>query len=76
MLLVQVKIPDTGIPRFRHSATVFNASPGLTEVTLFGGSIAKTSTAGTHVLRFGESSMSMCTLVLVYYYCIWDVLTP
>ena len=60
----QVKISGQ-LSRCFHSATSFNLSPGLTEVTLFGGvpewpSNHKTDAdvpqmANTTVLRFGES---------------------
>ena len=60
---VQVTVPSLQ-SRCEHSATAFNLSPGLTEVTLFGGysewpSNPKyvedfTPIANTTVLRFGE----------------------
>ena len=58
---VQVIVPSL-LSRERHSATAFTLSPGLTEVTLFGGCPEVASTdanspqiAATTVLRFGES---------------------
>ena len=60
---VQVKVPSLQ-SRSHHSATAFNLSPGLTEVTLFGGysewpsnlksAADLTTIANTTVLRFGE----------------------
>ena len=60
---VQVTVPSLQ-SRCDHSATAFNLSPGLTEVTIFGGfsewpSHVKslddiTPIANTTVLRFGE----------------------
>ena len=60
---VQVTVPSLQ-SRCEHSATVFSLSPGLTEVTLFGGlsgfpcnpMFAEdfTPIANTTVLRFGE----------------------
>ena len=60
---VQVTVPSFQ-PRCWHSATAFSLSPGLTEVTLFGGcsewpsnlksAADLTPIANTTVLRFGE----------------------
>ena len=57
---VQVTVPSLQ-SRCDHSATVFSLSPGLTEVTLFGGfsewykfAADLTPIANTTVLRFGE----------------------
>ena len=68
VLHVQVTVPSLQ-SRFYHSATAFSLSPGLTEVTIFGGcpnvpSNAKYDAdfpkiANTTVLRFGESHL-MC----------------
>ena len=68
VLHVQVTVPSLQ-SRFDHSATAFSLSPGLTEVTIFGGipnwpSNYKSSAdlpqiANTTVLRFGESHL-MC----------------
>ena len=65
---VQVTVPSL-LSRFHHSATAFSLSPGLTEVTIFGGcpnvpSNAESDAdlpqiANTNVLRFGESHL-MC----------------
>ena len=67
---VQVTVPSLQ-SRSEHSATAFNLSPRLTEVTLFGGfskwpqnykSLADlTPIANTTVLRFGE-----CTSCVLY----------
>ena len=64
VLHVQVTVPSLQ-SRFNHSATAFSLSPGLTEVTIFGGCPnvprnAKSDAelaqmANTTVLRFGES---------------------
>ena len=64
MLHVQVTVPNLQ-SRCYHSATAFSLSPGLTEVTIFGGcpklprnykSYADLQQiANTTVLRFGES---------------------
>ena len=45
--------------RFRHSATAFSLSPGLTEVTIFGGCLVISSLLLTSQLRLGESHL-MC----------------
>ena len=68
VLHVQVTVPSLQ-SRFSHSATAFSLSPGLTEVTIFGGSPNVPSNlksdadlpliANTTVLRFGESHL-MC----------------
>ena len=68
VLHVQVTVPSLQ-SRFNHSATAFSLSPGLTEVTIFGGcpnvpSNIKSDAdfsqiANTTVLRFGESHL-MC----------------
>ena len=68
VLHVQVTVPSLQ-SRFFHSATAFSLSPGLTEVTIFGGcpnfpSIFKSDAdlpqiANTTVLRIGESHL-MC----------------
>ena len=68
VLHVQVIVPSLQ-SRFYHSATAFSLSPGLTEVTIFGGcpnwpSNYKSDAdlpqiANTTVLRFGESHL-MC----------------
>ena len=60
---VQVTVPNIQ-SRCWHSATAFSLSPGLTEVTLFGGypewpsnpksNADLTPIANTTVLRFGE----------------------
>ena len=60
---MQVKVPSLQ-SRCEHSATAFSLSPGLTEVTLFGGysefpsnfmcNADITPIANTTVLRFGE----------------------
>ena len=63
--IVQVNVPSLQ-SRFDHSAAAFSLSPGLTEVTIFGGcpewpSNSKSEAdlplmANTTVLRFGEST--------------------
>ena len=63
VLHVQVTVPSLQ-SRFSHSASAFNLSPGLTEVTIFGGCPDKprnyksnadlSQIANTTVLRFGE----------------------
>ena len=63
VLHVQVTVPSLQ-SRFSHSATAFNLSPGLTEVTIFGGCPNLPSNAecdadlpqiaNTTVLRFGK----------------------
>ena len=68
VLHVQVKVPSL-LSRCYHSATTFSLSPGLTEITIFGGfpnwpSNFKSDAnfpqiANTTVLRFGESHL-MC----------------
>ena len=68
VLHVQVTIPSLQ-SRVFHSATAFSLSPGLTEVTIFGGCPNWPSNikfdadiphiANTTVLRFGESHL-MC----------------
>ena len=69
---VQVTVPSLESRSF-HSATAFSLSPGLTEVTLFGGcsewpsnlkSVADvTPIANTTVLRFGEYVHLMCAVL-------------
>ena len=66
---VQVKLPGLQA-RFYHSAAAFRLSPGMTEVTIFGGcpewqnyvrSDADFSPlANTTVLRFGEYTSCVC----------------
>ena len=66
---VQVKLPGLQA-RFFHSAAAFHLSPGITEVTIFGGcpewpsnykSPADLSQiANTTVLRFGEYTSCVC----------------
>ena len=66
MLHVQVTVPSLQ-SRFHHSATAFSLSPGLTEVTIFGGcpnwpinyksDVDLPQIANTTVLRFGESHL-------------------
>ena len=61
--IMQVKVQNLQ-PRCSHSANAFSLSPGLTEVTLFGGyselpsnfkyDAGITPIANTTVLRFGE----------------------
>ena len=68
VLHVQFTVPSLQ-SRFYHSATAFSLSPGLTEVTIFGGCPNVSSNfkskaylppiANTTVLRFGESHL-MC----------------
>ena len=63
VLHVQVTVPSLQ-SRIDHSATSFSLSPGLTEVTIFGGCSNWSSAdlpqiANTTVLRFGESHL-MC----------------
>ena len=68
VLHVQVTVPSLQ-SRCYHSATAFSLSPGLTEVTIFGGCPNAPSNAesdadlpqiaNTTVLRFGESHL-MC----------------
>ena len=63
--IVQVNVPSLQ-SRCYHSAAAFSLSPGLTEVTIFGGCPEWPSTyksdadlqhmANTTVLRFGEST--------------------
>ena len=78
LLYVQVKVPSFQA-RFWHSAAAFSLSPGLTEVTLFGGcpewpSNVKTDAdvpqiAETTVLRFGECLLipySQFPWILIY----------
>ena len=57
---VQVHVPSCQ-RRHAHSATAVSLSPGLTEVTIFGGWCAGTPLANTTVLRFGESMTSSGT---------------
>ena len=69
MVNVQVKLPGLQ-SRFYHSAAAFPLSPGMTEVTIFGGcpevpsnlrSVADLSPlANTTVLRFGEYTSCVC----------------
>ena len=64
---VQVKVPGLQ-ERFYHSAAAFHLSPGMTEVTIFGGSewphkwlrSDLTLIANTTVLRFGEYTSCVC----------------
>ena len=66
MVNVQVKLPGLQ-SRFYHSAAAFRLSPGMTEVTIFGGcpewsTKYKSDTdfsqiANTTMLRFGEYSI-------------------
>ena len=70
---VQVKIPGLQ-SRFWHSAAAFHLSPGMTEVTIFGGcpewpSNCKSDAdlsqiADTTVLRFGEYISRLCVEVV------------
>ena len=54
-------------PRWSHSLTVFSLGPGLTEVTMFGGTAesltgveqAQTKLADPTLLQFGECSVSL-----------------
>ena len=77
-MYVQVKEPRLQA-RFWHSATAFNLSPGLMEVTLFGGcpevpedlddddddDDALVQIANTTILRFGKSTSHVsCTIVI------------
>ena len=67
MVNVQVKLPALQ-SRFCHSAAAFHLSPGMTEVTIFGGcpewpkgDADFSPTANTTVLRFGEYTSCVCT---------------
>ena len=65
LVYLQVKVPSLH-SRWYHSAAAFSLSPGLTEVTIFGGCPEYPSNykshadlpqmANTTVLRFGEST--------------------
>ena len=69
---VQVKLPGLQA-RFDHSAAAFHLSPGMTEVTIFGGCPEWPSKyrrdadlspiANTTVLRFGEYTSCVCIVL-------------
>ena len=71
VVCIQVNVPSLQ-SRFDHSAAAFSLSPGLTEVTIFGGCPEYPSNfksyadlpqvANTTVLRFGESPHVVCAL--------------
>ena len=61
LLLPQLTLPDDNIPstRRRHSVTAISLAPGLTEVTMFGGSTSvndhsRIALALTTIMTFGE----------------------
>ena len=55
IVIYQLTLPDD-IPstRRRHSVTATSLAPGLTEVTMFGGSTSDDRIALTTVMTFGE----------------------
>ncbi len=56
ILYLQVTLPESMTPRFRHSITATSLGPGLTEVLMFGGNckVQRDIIAETTILRFGE----------------------
>ena len=68
VIFLQVTIPGLQ-SRYMHSATALSLSPGLTEVTLFGGTPELSDDdvdvlADTTVLRFGEFPFFMITIII------------
>ena len=74
----QVKIPGFQ-SRFWQSVAAFSLSPGLTEVTIFGGCPKVQSNArsgddlpriaNTTVLRFGKYTLHVCVYCLIFMSC-------
>ena len=53
---VQLTLPDA---RYGHSVTAISLAPGLTEVTMFGGTNYHYCIAATTIISFGESNPYM-----------------
>ena len=64
---IQLALPEGTQPRWGHTATAFNLSPGVVEVTMFGGSPKfvpgggdqqQSKIAETTVVRLGEQKIN------------------